>query len=356
MAKVIQDADHPFLDPSFALEKIPEEERQSIIAKAKACEAQYKKDTLSLWFILPICLVIGVVLTVFNPSPNPLIISVILGVILLGIIREAAKKKATQAFESEVMPKIVQAVFGEDAKFSDKEGWNKDYLEAYKLFDFGNIYESDTKISAKYKDVFFSVANVVSGQRSSNGKSSSTTYYFKGLVAVYEFHKDFKGSLEIREEEHGYGRSLVYKKTDKVEFEDIVFNEQFNVYAADKEAAFYVVTPQFIEAFKEIKKRVPGTLIFCIQSDRLIIAIEGASNVFSFASARKDGEAFVQKLIEEILPFRWFVDMFRLDDAYGKKAVERAIAQSASPSEKGQEEEQGIQEEADSSEDKKGDK
>jgi hypothetical protein len=325
MAKITSNDDKPFLDASSFLSKFNNEQKKKIQETAIQCKNDYKKANSAAWILLPVCLFGGVVAALLTQNYAAIIWGAIFGFVLSGAIHGNAVLTAKKKFASSVVPDVVRAVYGENSVFDVNHGWDKEYLAKFNLFGFGNVYTTDSLLKGAYKDVPFTVANVTSGNRTTDSKGhSSTTYYFNGLVAVYHFNKEFPGSLEIREEEAGAGFSRNFPYNQRIDLEDIVFNKQFNVYADDKESAFYVITPQFIEAFKEIKRRVPGTLIFCIQSDRLIIAINGAKNSFDFDVKNSEPDILVQKMIEEILPFRWFIDIFNLEDDYGKNAVAKA--------------------------------
>ena len=175
-------------------------------------------------------------------------------------------------------------------------------------------------ILGEYKGVKFSCSNVLTGQEtySSSSKTTDTDIYFQGIIASYEFNKSLEGVVEIREDEAGFGNSLLLSKRNRVEFEDIEFNKQFNVYASDELKAFYIVTPKFIEAFKEIKRRIPGSLIFMVRNDKLFIVINGARNDFEFdmKDAKASENEVIKSLIKELIPFKWFVDILNLDDRF----------------------------------------
>lgn len=310
------------------LSSISPEEKGKIAETATYCAAQAKRAKK----IAISCAAIFIPLSLLGLIGGfQLFFFLIFAAVMITIIvSSVSMKQANDLFKSKVVPDVIQAVYGPSAKYFSKEGWDRDYISRLRLFQGGNIYETSDEMTGAYKGVNFIVANVTTGNRTSNGRSSSTVYYFRGLVAVYDFNKQIKsGSLEIREDEGNGGYSLIYGRSQRIDFEDIVFNKQFNVYSADKEGAFYVITPQFIEAFKEIKKRIPGTLIFSIQNGKLIIAINGATNKFGFSFKTADVNDIVERLIKEILPYKWFVDVFSLDDSFGKKAVQKAIEDAA---------------------------
>lgn len=312
------------------LSQLTGDQKTQIDTITKDVQTRYKKAKKTAWIALPIVVVIIAVVALISKDPEAILWAVIVAVFIMAGIIGSVYAYCDNMFKKEVVPQLVKLVYGQDAVFNLAGGWAESYLKNFNLFRFGNRYSTDTQIAGSYQGVKFSVANVTTQNVETDSKGhTTTTTYFRGLVIVYEFNKEFPGSMEIREEENGYGRSMNFPYSAHIDFEDIVFNKEFNVYANDKESAFYVITPQFIEAFKEIKQRIPGSLIFCIRDKRLILAISGARNKFDYAVKAKSTDEVIVKLIREIIPFRWFVELFNLSDSFGKKSLEEARAAQA---------------------------
>jgi len=331
---------------NYILSEIKPEDKENLKNVANECKGIYdktKRTALTVSAILFSLSFFGL----FKDTTAFIIliaISIFVGIAIYG----AGKTRANSYFKSNVPGKIVKAVFGPNASYRMKAGWTYNYIRSIKLFRTGNIYETKDRISGEVNGVDFTVADVTSGQRTTHTDAkghtyTTVTYYFQGIVAQYEFNsKRVKGSLEIRENEGGAGSSLIYSRKDNIDFEDIVFNRDFNVYSKDKLQAFYIITPQFIEAFKEIKRRIPGNLIFSIQDGRLIIAINGAHNNFDYSAKAKSAEEMLESLIRELLPYKWFVDILNLDEDFGQKALAEAKAKEQSAKSRNDEEEKDI--------------
>lgn len=229
----------------------------------------------------------------------------------------AYRKKARNAADNIIAPQISKIMFGADCYYNPKEGYSQEDMAGLGLFEMGNRFESTNYSKGSYNGVPLTLARVISSYHSS-GKNGGTTYFFQGVVGIYQLHKTYKGTTEIREREVLSNHSLAFRKDSLVPSSDDEFNKQFNVYSTSKEAAEELLSPYFIKAFKQIKALVPGSLIFQIQSDRLVVAIEGfEQNLAKVASARS-GEELIGKVIMNYLPFQWFADLLVLD-ANGNK-------------------------------------
>ena len=244
------------------------------------------------------------------------VISFIICILTYSAISVSISKK----FKSRVVNEVVKYAFGEEATYNPIRGYEESDVKSLNLVETGNVYKSSDLILGEYKGVKFSCSNVLTGQETydSSTQTTDTDIYFQGVIASYEFNKSLEGVVEIREDEAGFGNSLLLSKRNRVEFEDIEFNKQFNVYASDELKAFYIVTPKFIEAFKEIKRRIPGSLIFMVRNDKLFIVINGARNDFEFdmKDAKASENEVIKSLIKELIPFKWFVDILNLDDRF----------------------------------------
>jgi hypothetical protein len=328
-SKILDEDQQKYIDEAIAM--IPAESKAQVLQIAEEAAAAQKKSRLIVAIVCPIVLALTILLFCLNKFAIQVLVGGIIfdGLLLFGILN-AGKINATRKFKEQIVPVVIKAVFGSNAIFNVTQGWSKSSIADLNIIRMGNVFNSDTYIKGAYKNVNFAVANTTSAEQHTDSKgNTSTVYFFKGLIAVYEFNKQIPGTVEIREDEGNAGTSLVFKKDDVINFEDIAFNKGFNVYADDRESAFYVITPQFIETFNEIKRRVPGTLIFRVQSDRLIIAIDGARNSFDYPVSVKNANDLLAKVVLEVLPFKWFIDMFNLTDSFGKKALEQAQAEQA---------------------------
>jgi len=298
---------------------------EKVSAESKKIYDKSKKTSLIAGVVL-----IGLSFLGLLVDTTIFIVALVFAVVITMAIFGAGRGKADAYFKNHVTDDLVKAVLGPKGTYQANQGWTRNFITSIKLFRTGNIYSTKDRITGEIDGVDFAVADVTSGEKtvtydSKGHRREQTTYYFQGVVAEYEFNaKKVHGSLEIREDEGGAGYSLLYGRKDNVDFEDITFNKDFNVYTKDNLQAFYIMTPQFIEAFNEIKRRIPGHLIFSIQDGRMIVAINGTHNNLGYSSKAKDASDALESIIREILPYKWFVDILNLDQDFGQEAVREA--------------------------------
>ena len=298
---------------------------EKVSAESKNIYDKSKKTTIIVGTIL-----IGLSFLGLFVDTMVFVVALVFAIIITIAIYGAGQGKANTYFKKNVTDDLVKAVLGPKGNYQSNQGWTPTFISGIKLFRMGNIYSTKDRITGEIDGVDFVVADVTSGNKtvtydSKGNRREHTTYYFQGVVAEYEFNsKKVHGSLEIREDEGGAGYSLIYGRKDNVDFEDIAFNKDFNVYTKDKLQAFYIMTPQFIEAFNEIKRRIPGHLIFSIQDGRMIVAINGTHNNLGYSAKSKDANSALESIIREILPYKWFVDILNLDQDFGQEAVREA--------------------------------
>ena len=312
------------LDVPFYLATITADQKKeiqdSIVLTRKSARLHYVASFLPI----VICLGVGILLCYLFSSDHAIImiLAIFFGAIISWTSFKAAQAKADKKIARVSVPMILESIYGGNSSFNPYTGISREIVDESNLIRLGNKYSSDGLIKASYKDVDFVVSNILSQNIQSDGKNSHTVTYFQGIFAIFPFNKEIYDSVEIREEEAGFGMSLFFSSKDKIDMEDIEFNKQFNVYATDKEAAFYVITPQLIEVFKEIKKKIPGNLIFCVRKNKIIIAINNGFNKFEYHESGNNIETYLKSVIDELLPYRWLIDVLGLDDKISASSEE----------------------------------
>ncbi len=74
---------------------------------------------------------------------------------------------------------------------------------------------------------------------------------------------------------------------DEVELESVRFNKTFDTYATDRQTAFYILTPHFMEALMRIERLHPGNIAFAFKKGRLYLAIHNGRDTFPMKPIRK---------------------------------------------------------------------
>ena len=214
-----------------------------------------------------------------------------IGIIVLIISSVTVGKKFTSLYKELVCKDVIAKIF--DVKeYRPKDGFEKDFVRNTYLIPVGNRYSSDDYLSGSYRGVEFERCDVCMQNVTNNGKTTTTTTYFEGSWTVFTFPKKISSYLMIREKEFlsGGRPGGIFSnapRTDKVLFEDIHFNEKFEVYAEDEHDAFYVITPQFMECIKELEYKFDGRMIVGIMNQKVHILFDTRSNALEPSMLRK---------------------------------------------------------------------
>lgn len=96
---------------------------------------------------------------------------------------------------------------------------------------------------------------------------------------IFEFNKDFTFDLQVIGKGFNYSRNnktfftSSEDRRQKIELEDIYFNELFTVYAQDDHEAYYILTPAFMEVLKNMFDNMDGAIMLGFVRNQLHVAI-----------------------------------------------------------------------------------
>lgn len=171
----------------------------------------------------------------------------------------------------------------------------------------GNTINSNDYISGTYKDIKFEQSDieVKDIQNTSDGKE--ILYIFNGRFFIFEFEKNFKYFLQIKE-----SRAII-SANQRIQVEDIEFNKKFLVKANSQQEAFYMLTPIFIENIKQIEKISKGRIMFSFIDNKLYIALDGHKGAFEPSVLKGvDEERMYENIIDDIKVITNFVNELKL--------------------------------------------
>tara|TARA_B100001939_G_C16941389_1_gene618439 strand:+ start:1185 stop:2132 length:948 start_codon:yes stop_codon:yes gene_type:complete len=143
--------------------------------------------------------------------------------------------------------------------------------------------KTEDQIYGRIGEVDFNLfeAKLVRISRDSKGRRRRTTV-FRGLLAEFDFHKNFSGTTIIRKDQTFLGNILDgLGRGDRVKLEDPVFEKHFEVYASDQVEARYLLTPAFMERILNLGRIVgEGNLQMAFDRGALSLAIRKSKNSF----------------------------------------------------------------------------
>jgi len=229
---------------------------------------------------------------------------------------EKIRRRYKKLYNAVIVRTTLERYF-EIEEFNSDYGIPKGTIDATKMIRTGNNYKTDDLIKGKYKDIYFMQSDVLMEDRASIApfvKSKPITY-FKGRWMIFEFNKRFKCDLMVFEKAFmltGKKHSLVLdSKIDKIEFESSQFNEHFDAYTNNQTEAFYVMTPQLMEAVEDLRKDTHGALLLCFKNNMLHVGVNSGRwafeppifspiDVSSVGSQIDDDIRLITKFVDEL--------------------------------------------------------
>lgn len=204
------------------------------------------------------------------------------GAVVIIIVSCTASNSFRKAYKETICREVLEKMF--DVKeYKPDEGFSEDFVNSTYLIPSGNRFSSDDYISGSYQGFDFIHSDVVMEEHTSDGKDSSTTTLFEGSWTVFTFPKKISSYLMIREREflsNGRPGGLFSNapRTQKVTFEDVDFNDHFDVYAEDEHDAFYICTPHFIERIKQLEASFDGRMTIGLIDSKLHVLFDNHEN------------------------------------------------------------------------------
>ena len=242
------------------------------------------------------------------------------GGVSLVIVNATVGKTFTNAYKEMICKGVLEQMFNIKT-FNPNEGFSKDFVRNTYLIPIGNRYSSDDYIAGSYKGVDFERSDVHMENHTKSGKTSTTVTYFKGSWTVFTFPKKVSSYMMIREKEflsNGRPGGLFSDapSTSKVTFEDIDFNDRFEVYAQDEHDAFYVCTPQFIERIKRLEASHDGRLTIGIMGQKVHVLFYDNSNAMEPSLFQEVTEQDFESVKQEM---NQIIDVMDALDLIGKE-------------------------------------
>lgn len=143
---------------------------------------------------------------------------------------------------------------------------------------------------------------------------------FRGVFVEFDMNKNFEGHTFLFENA-STNRGIKYEHSafEEVSLEDVEFNQKYKIFSDNQIEARVVLTPAFIERFKNMKMAFNAKYIRAAFKDKKItIAVNAGKDLFAMASLTKDtnAETFVE-LFDELLSVLQMIDALKLNQRTG---------------------------------------
>ncbi|MFO7969811.1 MAG: DUF3137 domain-containing protein [Candidatus Izemoplasmatales bacterium] len=247
-------------------------------------------------------------------------IVLIIGIILIGVgayefskVKKDFKNNFLKGIFSELIPNI---------KYHPKRGLPKDVTYSSELLKRADRYHCEDYLEGKIDDVDFVSSDIkLEERRVRHTKNGTQTYYvtyFMGRVFQFDFHKELAGSLQVLET----GSPKSRRRFKKVELESIDFNKKFKTYAENELTAFYILTPDIMEAIFALERRHPGNIGFSFLDEKLYMAINNNKNTFELQLFRKLTQESIDEFKGDLLVIKDIIHTLKLNNSIFKKKEE----------------------------------
>lgn len=237
-----------------------------------------------------ICPVVGVIITAVFAfllgGLHPMLLMIIFAsFVLTSVIASKNKKEYSTVYKNLLVREALENTFT-DFQFFPSLGISKNEIIFTDMMQMGNRYYCEDYVKGKYKEVPFEQSDVCIQNVTHTGKTTNTVTYFRGRWMIFNFNKNFRCDLQVREKGFSYSKrkgglfTPDDEKMEKIELEDIDFNNRFDVRGQNIQEAFYLLTPQIIEAMHNLSEQTSGRIMFCFVRNKLHVAVNNGVNSF----------------------------------------------------------------------------
>ncbi|MGD9761699.1 MAG: DUF3137 domain-containing protein [Candidatus Izemoplasmatales bacterium] len=278
-----------------------------------------KKVLLSIPFL--ILTLISLILYYGSPDNNLCVVfASILGIITLGIFAVGMSEfiKIKKNFKNEVLTEMFQTLIP-DVEYYPDRGLSEFDVYSSEFLKHADRYHSEDFIGGSIGDVSFVSSDVRLDERhvqhTKNGTRVYYVTYFLGRVFRFDFNKEFSGNLQVLEAGSPYSR----RKFNKVKMESVDFNKKFKIFAEEEITAFYILTPDIMEAIFNLERRNPGRISMSFLGDHLYVAINNSRDTFELKMFIKLDESVIEAFKQDLLVIKDFIVSLKLNNKLFKK-------------------------------------
>lgn len=202
----------------------------------------------------------------------------------------------SQMVKSEyVLPELQKMI--PDATYRMHDGFTEVEVINSGLLRHQDRFHSEDMIEGTLEGIRFKCSDVKQEDVSTDSKGHThTTTVFEGRFYQFDFPKTFEKMIVITQH---HPLSFI-NKHKLVETESIKFNSELSVYAEDKQAAFYLLTPIFMEKLMRLDETFKDRISLSFIENKLYVAINSGINAFEIPIIKDVDESLFLEYQEEI--------------------------------------------------------
>ncbi|MDD4184221.1 MAG: DUF3137 domain-containing protein [Candidatus Izemoplasmatales bacterium] len=257
-----------------------------------------------------------------NGGENGMVFPIIILAVgfIVSLVGTAKFSQVKRSFKNDVLSEYFQdAIPG--VKYYPINGLAQTEVYATEFLKRADRFHSEDLLEGQMDEVDFISSDVRLEERhvqhTKNGTRVYYVTYFLGRVFKFTFNKEFDGYLQVLES----GSPLSNRKFQKVELESIDFNKKFRTYSTNELSAFYVLTPDIMEAIFELEKRNPGRISLSFTGENLYIAINNNKDTFEIKMFSKIDQQIMDEFKRDLLVIKDFVHTLKLNTKIFKSKI-----------------------------------
>lgn len=172
----------------------------------------------------------------------------------------------------------------QNLSYSKFKGFSYDDIRNGAVINCGDrkYFSSEDMLTGQYRNVQFCFSDVKTQKIVIRNNKGDIETIFQGQVIRldrFDHRKVSDGYLQIFQKKFLFDIQG-WTGQHKIEMEDMVFNQKFQVYAEDEHNAFYILTPQMLEKITEFSQSVGEQVAISFYGETMFVAINGWGSAF----------------------------------------------------------------------------
>ena len=271
-------------------------------------------DIVAIVLILAIMLLLGLdikFLSIFIPLA---VVAALINILIIIIKNNKNSRNYLDYTEDECKNYILKKAVGdkvEELVYDSHYGLESDIYKDLNIIKSGNRYNTEDFISGKYNGVYFAQADL---RVKLEGGNDNTVEYFNGRWIAIDYPKKFSGTVSIIDNSFKY--SVKRNDLEKIQLENSTFNNMFKVKASNMQLGYYLLTPQLVERFIELKQKSNGKVIACFKDVFLHIFINNRKDSFELNIDNFNITTEVQRFLQDFELVNGTIDVLEVGNSF----------------------------------------
>lgn len=249
----------------------------------------------------------------------PGLIVMFVGGIAFALLEYNCRQKIKQILIDNVITAVIADVLGEDAEYSPQER-----IEPQRMVLPGsyNKIQGEDRIRAVYRGLHIEMSDLTLIDEQETEDSEGNTVVnrvtvFDGQWMICDYGRKLKGDVFVS----SYGKKKDGRQKTDIHMDNEEFHNLFLVEADVPEEAYYILTPQVMEAILDLSRNLGERLFLSFLHDGKMNVAIGNRQFFELGDTTAYFDVLRQKFTNELKVFTDVIDALRIDETISEKEV-----------------------------------